>query len=41
MFSTSIVLLLAPRLKLTAVNMLKEIKEKAIAAAINGCWPTE
>jgi hypothetical protein len=41
MFSIFIVLLLAWRLKLTVVNMLKEAKEKMIAAAISGSRPTE
>jgi hypothetical protein len=40
-FLTSIALPLVWRLKLTAVNMLKEAKEKLIAAAINGSRPTE
>jgi hypothetical protein len=39
MFSIFIVLLLA--WKLTVVNMLKEAKEKMIAAAISGSRPTE
>jgi uncharacterized membrane protein len=41
MFSIFIVLLLAWRLKLTVVSMLKEAKGKLIAAAINGSLPTE